>query len=75
MDHYSYLIDWHHRFLLLGIVLLILSGVFTLSGGTLDRYRGIVYRTEDPKSYWGDVAIYFLGGLICIGLYLCQIAN
>jgi hypothetical protein len=75
MDHFSYLIDRQHRFLLLGIVFLVLSVVFTLSGGTLERFRGIVYRAEDPKRFWGNIAFYCLAGLICIGLYLCQIAN
>jgi hypothetical protein len=35
MDHSSYLIDRQHRFLLIGIVLLIMTAVFTLSGETL----------------------------------------
>lgn len=52
MDHFSYLIDPQHRFLLIGIILLVMTAVFTLSGETLERYHGIVYRTEEPKRFW-----------------------
>jgi len=75
MDHFSYLIDEQHRFLLVGIVLLGMTAVFTLSGETLERYRGIVYRTKEPKRFWWDVLAYFLLGLFFIGLYLFQKSN
>jgi hypothetical protein len=75
MDHFSYLIDRQHRFLLVGIVLLIITAVFTLSGETLERYHGIVNRAEEPKRFWWDVLLYFLAGLFFIGLYLYQNSN
>ena len=75
MDKFSYLIDRQHRFLLVGIVLLVMTAVFTLSGETLERYRGIVYRTKEPKRFWWDVVLYFLAGLFFIGLYLYQNSN
>jgi hypothetical protein len=70
MDHYSYLIDRQHRFLLIGIVLLVVAGVFTLTGESLERYGGIVNRSEEPKRFWRNVAFFFLGGVFCIALYL-----
>ncbi len=75
MDHFSYLIDRRHRFLLIGIVLLVATAVFTLSGETLERYHGIVYRSEERKRFWWDVVIYLIGGLFFIGLYLYQNSN
>jgi energy-coupling factor transporter transmembrane protein EcfT len=75
MDHYSYLIDRQHRFLLIGIVLLIIAVVFTLTGETVERYRGMVYRAEEPKRFWWDVALFYLGGIFFIGLYLYNISN
>ena len=75
MDHLSFLIDRQHRFLLIGIVLLIAAAVFTLSGETLERYHGIVYRSKKPKRFWWDVVLYFLSGLFFIGLYLYQSSN
>lgn len=75
IDHFSYLIDRQHRFLLFGIVLLVMTAVFTLSGETLERYHGIISRAEEPKRFWWDVVLYFLGGLFFIGLYLYQNSN
>ena len=75
MDHFSYLIDRQHRLLLIGIVLLALTAVFTLSGETLERHHGIVYRAKERKRFWWDVVVYFIGGLCSIGLYLYQNRN
>ena len=75
MDRFSYLIDRRHGFLLIGIVLLIMTVVFTLSGETLERDHGIVYCAKEPKRFWWDVVVYFLAGLFFIGLYLYQNSN
>jgi energy-coupling factor transporter transmembrane protein EcfT len=75
LDHYSYLIDRQHRFLLIGIVLLVMAVVFTLTGESLERYHGIVYRAEEPKRFWWNVAMFFLGGIFFIALYLYNISN
>ena len=66
------MIDRAHRFLLIGIFLLVLAAVFTLSGETLERYHGIVRRAKEPKRFWWDVVMYFIAGLFFIGLYLYQ---
>ena len=75
MDHFSYLIDQQHRFLLVGIVLLDMSAVFTLSGETLERYGRIVSRTEKPTQFWWSVTTWFLLGLFFIGLHLYKKSN
>ena len=75
LDHFSYLIDQQHRYLLIGIVLLVVTAVFTISGEALEQYHGIVCRTEEPKRFWWDVVLYFLSGLFFIGLYLYQNLN
>jgi hypothetical protein len=65
-------------FLLIGIALLLLVVASTLTGETLnvDRYRpGIVDRSVEPKRFWWNVVVYFLGGLFFIGLYLYEISN
>ena len=74
MYHFSYLIDRQHRLLLIGIALLVMTAVFTLSGETLER-QGIISRAEEPKRFWWDVVIYFAGGIFFIGLYLYQNSN
>ncbi|HUA99525.1 MAG TPA: hypothetical protein VMA34_14435 [Terracidiphilus sp.] len=75
MDHFSYLIDRQHRLLLIGIVLLVVAVVFTLTGESIGRYQGLVNRAENPKRFWWNVALFFLGGIIFIGLYLYHISN
>jgi len=71
MNHFSYLIDSRHRFLLFGIVLLIMSSAFVLTGESFERRR-IVYRTEAPKRFWWNVVSVFLLGLFLIGCQLYQ---
>jgi hypothetical protein len=75
LDHYSYLnsylIDRQHRLLLLGIGLLVLAAVFALCGETLER-NGLVYRSEEPKRFWRDVAMCFIAGLFIVGHWLYQ---
>jgi energy-coupling factor transporter transmembrane protein EcfT len=75
MDHFSYLIDQQHRFLLIGIVLLIMTPIFVLSGGTFEPHSGIVYRAEEPKRFWWNVVGYLLAGLFFIGVYFIQNSN
>jgi hypothetical protein len=75
MDHFSYLIDRQHRFLLIGIVLLIVAALFALSGEAFERYGRIVDRAKEPKRFWWDVATCFLFGLFFVGLYFYQNSN
>jgi len=75
MDHFSYLIDQQHRFLLIGIVILVMTAVFTLIGETLEPHHGIVYRAEEPKRFWWNIVSYFLASLFFIGLYLYENSN
>jgi hypothetical protein len=72
MDHFSYLIDRQHRFLLIGIIFLIMTAAFALSGEAFERFGGIARRTEEPKRFWWDVVMCLLCGLFFIGLYLYQ---
>jgi hypothetical protein len=58
MDHYAFLIDRQHRFLLIGIILLVMAVVFTLSGESLQRFGPILYRAEEPKRFWWNVAVW-----------------
>lgn len=48
MDHFSYLIDSEHRLLLIGIVFLVVAAAFMVTGESLERYGGVVYRTKAP---------------------------
>ncbi len=58
--------------LILGFVLLFGAVVSTCTGVTLARFRGLLYRAKDPRDFWWLVTIYFLGGLLFIGIFLCS---
>jgi hypothetical protein len=60
----------HHVFLVLGMVLMGMSLIFTITGKCLVKYEGIVSRAEDPKTFWQGITTYFVLGLVCFGLYL-----
>jgi H+/Cl- antiporter ClcA len=75
MDHFSYLIDRQHRFLLIGIIVLVIAVIFTLSGESLERYGRMVSRAEEPKRFWWSIAMFYLGGIFFIALYLYQNSN
>jgi len=74
MDHdsywYRYLMARHHMALILGTVLMAMALIFTLTGRCLVKYQGIVNRDKDPKTFWQNVAVYYLLGLLFLGLYL-----
>ena len=70
MDHYSYLIDRQHRFLLIGILCLVMAALFTLTGTAPERFGRLVYRSEEPKRFWSDVAMFYLAGAFFIALFL-----
>jgi hypothetical protein len=60
-------------YFILGVIFLIAAVVSTCTGKTIARYKGWIYRAKEPSDFWGVVAIYFFGGIICIGIYLCSI--
>jgi len=71
-------VPWYSRqsppyiLLILGFVLLFGAVVSTCTGVTLARPRGLVYRAKDPSDFWWVVTIYFLGGVLFIGIFLCS---
>jgi|HubBroStandDraft_1064217.scaffolds.fasta_scaffold1040883_1 hypothetical protein len=56
--------------LIIGAILFVGAVVSTLTGKTLARPRGLVYRAKDPSDFWWVVAIYYLGGLFLVYMYL-----
>jgi hypothetical protein len=72
IDRYSYLITEPYRLLLLGFLFLIVAGISMCTGKTLTRGQGLVSRTEEPKTFWCIVAVWFLAGILFIGGFLYQ---
>jgi hypothetical protein len=60
--------------LLIGIFLWVAVAVFMLGGEalTFERPIRIVSRTEGPRRFWWSIVMWFLTGLLFIGLYLYQ---
>jgi hypothetical protein len=61
-------------FLILGVISIFAAAVFTYTGKVWVRFNGWVYRAEEPRSFWGEVAAYFLCGAGFIG-YSLWISN
>jgi hypothetical protein len=59
-------------FLILGIISFSGAVVSTCAGKTSARTGRIIYRAKEPSEFWWVVAIYYLGGLLFIGLYFCN---
>jgi hypothetical protein len=67
---HGYLMARHHVSLIMGIVLMSMALIFTLTGKCLTKYKGIVSRADAPKTYWQNIATYCVLGLLCLGLYV-----
>lgn len=52
----------------LGLVFLIVAGLSICVGKTLTRGQGLVSRADEPKMFWCLVALWFLAGIVFIGL-------
>ena len=78
MDHYSYwreyLVARHHTSLVLGTVFVGVALISMLTGKTLVKYRGIVSRAEDPKTFRENVIFDCVAGLVFFGLYVYAVA-
>jgi di/tricarboxylate transporter len=72
MDHYSYLIDEQHRYLLIGIVALVVAMISACTG-TVPMRGPWIDRIEDPKGFWWGVVLWFVGG-VCF-IVLQEISN
>jgi hypothetical protein len=58
--------------LLTGIALLVLAVMEMLSGQSLAGYGKTADRADDPKKFWGLVAINLAASLFFIGCYFYQ---
>jgi hypothetical protein len=56
--------------LIFGIIFFAAGVVSTCAGKTYGRYGGWAYRAKEPTQFWLAVAIYYLGGILCVGLFL-----
>ncbi len=66
---HEYLLARHHTSLILGLVFLSMALISMLTGRCLVKYRGIVSRADDPKTFWQSIFVYWLLSLIFLALY------
>jgi hypothetical protein len=68
--------DWYsllrppYIYLILGVVSFSWAMVSTYTGKTWARFGGWVYRAEDSTEFWWIVAIYYLSGVLFVGIFL-----
>jgi hypothetical protein len=67
--------DWNspikspYVFLILGVFLFSLGVVWTCTGRASARFSW-VYRDKEPVLFWLLVAMYYLGGVLFIGIFM-----
>lgn len=60
-------------FLILGVVSISAAAIFTCMGKVWVRFNGWVYRSQEPGSFWSEVAILFIIGVCFVGYFLFEI--
>jgi hypothetical protein len=60
-------------FLMLGVISISASVVWTLTGRVWVRFHGWVYRAKEPGSFWWEVILYFLCGVGLIVYFLSKV--
>jgi hypothetical protein len=73
MFELSQLLRPPYIFLILGAISILAAIIFTCTGKVWVRFNGWVYRAKEPRSFWGEVAAYFLAGLCFIAYFLFEI--
>jgi hypothetical protein len=56
--------------LIFAAILFVGAVVSTFTGKTLARFRGVVYRADNPSDFWWCVASYYFLALFFVYLYL-----
>jgi hypothetical protein len=57
-------------YLFFGYIVCALSVHWTLTGKVWVRFHGWVYRADEPKTFWWNVAMFYIIGLFLIGCCL-----
>lgn len=56
--------------LIIGLLAISAAVLFACTGRASTRFHGWIYRAKEPKWFWWNVAMYFLGGVGLIGYFL-----
>ena len=63
--------DIYVNMLFFGVGLIVFGVVYVCMGRAYARFHGWIYRANDPKGYWREVALYFVlgAGFVVYALY------
>ena len=56
-------------FLILGIVMLLMGLIATLTGVAWARFGRVIYRAKEPRAFWEDVVTSYALGICLIGYF------
>lgn len=59
-----------YLFLILGVISISGAAAFTYMGKVWVRFNGWVYRAKEPKTFWWEVVLDFLIGVVFVGYFL-----
>ena len=59
--------------LTLGVIFISAAVLFAYTGRVWVRFNGWVYRDKEPTVFLGEIAVYFLGGVLFVGYFLSTI--
>ena len=59
-------------YLILAVISFSAAAVWTYIGKAWTRFYGWVNRAEEPTDFWWVVAVYFLGGVLFIGVFMYE---
>jgi hypothetical protein len=75
MSDLGFLLTPPYVFLILGLGCLSAAVAFTCTGRVWVRLNGWIYRAKEPRWFWWEVAIYYVGGLSFVGYFLFKLSE
>lgn len=75
MSHLAWLLKPPYIFLIIGFIFFSAGVASTLSGRVWVRFSGWVYRSEEPKWFWWEVALDYAVGVFFIGWCLYKVSR
>lgn len=73
MHDFKSLLRSPYIFLIVGVVSISAAVVYTCLGKAWGRFSGWIYRAEEPRTFWVEIAFYYLGGVLSLGYFLFKI--
>jgi hypothetical protein len=73
MPNWDSLLNPNFIYLIPGCIFIFAAVVSMRAGKTYGRFGVSASRSEEPAQFWWGVALYFLGGIFFIGIYMRSI--